>query len=113
MSLTTKGGNDALDGLNPTHVSLHTADPTDDGSVGELSGGSPAYARKAVTFAAAAGKSRAMNGEHDVDVPAGNTVSHYAVWDGADCIDKGPLPNNEPYVGQGVYKLKGITINAT
>ena len=60
MPYTTAGNNlmlDALRGTNPTvglaYASLHTASPGESGT-SEVTGGSPAYARKAITMAAAA-----------------------------------------------------------
>lgn len=52
-SFTTTAKNTMLDALTVTHASLHSADPGATGT-NELAGGSPAYARKAVTVNAAA-----------------------------------------------------------
>ena len=65
------------------YLSLHTADPAEDGSGAECSGGS--YARQAITFNAA----HATNGTIDnssaeefTNMP-GCTVTHIGVWDHA------------------------------
>ena len=65
------------------HLALHTADPAEDGSGAECSGGS--YARQAITFNAA----HATNGTIDnssaeefTNMPA-CTVSHIGIWDAA------------------------------
>ena len=63
------------------YLALHTADPAEDGSGAEVSGGS--YARQAITFNAA----HATNGTIDnssaeefTNMPA-CTVSHIGIWD--------------------------------
>lgn len=73
-----------------THISLHTATPGTTGA-SEATGGSPAYARKAVTFTAAgavgalgAGLQPATVGvawsdEVTFDVPVG-TYTHWGAW---------------------------------
>ena len=114
MSLTVAGKNLSLDALNPTTIKLHTADPTDNGSVGEVSGG--AYAAKAASFAAASAGSKAMSGALTFDIPAGVTVSHYSTWDNQAtpvCVDKGALPAPESYTGAGTYELTSATITAS
>lgn len=71
----------AATGAAITHASLHTAFPAT--SANEVTGGSPAYARKPVTFEAVAGTETA--GSLDVtsapifDVPA-TTVSAVGFW---------------------------------
>ena len=71
--LTTSGKNQLLDATDVTHASLHTAFPGDT-QANEVTGGSPAYARKSVTFGAASGGSKATTGTAVFDVPAGTTV---------------------------------------
>jgi hypothetical protein len=67
-------------GLNTTpHLSLHTGFPPAGGN--EVTGGSPAYARQPMTWAAASGGSRAMSGTETFDVPAGTTVRAVATYD--------------------------------
>jgi hypothetical protein len=63
-----------------THVSLHNGDPSTTGA-NELTGGSPAYARKAVTWGTAASGLRAnITTALDFDIPAGTTVFHFGFW---------------------------------
>lgn len=63
----------------PIKVSLHTQDPTDTGTVGEVTGGS--YARQSVTFGAASAGVIANSGSVDfAGMPAG-TVTHVGLWD--------------------------------
>lgn len=59
------------------YASLHTGDPGSTGA-SEATGGSPAYARKALSFGAASGGT-ATASEVTFDVPAG-TYSHFGVW---------------------------------
>jgi hypothetical protein len=112
--LSTSGKNVMLDQLGTlaTHLSLHgAADPTDSGT-GELTGGSPAYARKAASWAAASAGSKALSGTYTFDVPA-STVghvglksaltagTHYGHWDVTD----------EVFAAQGQYTLTSGTIS--
>ena len=122
MPLNDNAKDTMLDALtDPTvvdHVSLHTADPGSTGA-NEATGGAPAYARKAITWAAASAGSVAENTGTDpvFDVPAG-TYTHLGLWDdltlsastnfygSADITD-------ETYGGQGTYTLTGLTITIT
>ena len=65
------------------YLALHTADPAEDASGAEVSGGS--YARQAITFNAAhatAGTIDNSSAEEFTTMPA-VTVSHIGVWDAA------------------------------
>jgi len=60
--------------------SLHTAYSTTGAS--EVTGGSPAYARKALTWSAAASGAKSLAATFPVwDVPAGTTVAWWGGWD--------------------------------
>jgi len=59
--------------------SLHATNPGLTG-VGELAGGSPAYARKAVTWNAASGGQRTNNGAITFDVEGGDAYSYIGLW---------------------------------
>lgn len=63
-----------------THFSLHSGDPSTTGA-NELTGGSPAYARKAASWASASGGQRVSNTTVTFDVPAGTTVYHIGFFD--------------------------------
>lgn len=63
----------------PTHLSLHSGDPSTTGA-NELAGGAPAYARKAVTWAAASAGSKAISAAVTFDVPASTTVRYVGMW---------------------------------
>jgi len=110
MPLTTFAKNKQADSINYDAASIHTADPTDNGSVGEVAGGAPAYARKAITFAAAVVGSRDSQIAPEFDIPAGTTISHYALWEGVNCVATGTLQNAEIYAGQGKYTLTDVDI---
>jgi len=90
-------------------ASAHTADPGATGILNELTGGSPAYARKAITWAAASDAApsiKALAATFPVfDVPAGSTVSFIGFWTLVSggtyggCIDV----TDEAFAGQGTY----------
>lgn len=60
-------------------VSLHTAYSATGAS--EVTGGSPAYARVAVTWSSAAGQSKSLSGTYTLNVPASTTVEYIGFWD--------------------------------
>ncbi len=99
--------------ITTTYASLHTASPGDTGT-SEVTGGSPAYVRKAMTWnAPVAG---AMDGDQVVfDVPA-STVTHVGFW---DALTAGNFLGYatviaEVYAAQGTYTLtdSDVTLNA-
>jgi len=118
MALSTAGRNAAAAGVSAvtTYVSLHTADPGASGT-GEVTGGSPAYARKAITWAAASSGSVASNGTDPVfDVPASTTVTHFGFWSASTAgtyYGGGALSASETFGGQGTYTLDTATITVT
>jgi hypothetical protein len=66
-------------GVGATHGSLHTAySPT---GANELTGGTPAYARRAATWSAAAGRSKATSASMAFDVGPATTVGWVGFWD--------------------------------
>jgi len=78
MSLTTAAKNSMLNALSIDTASLHTAFPGVTGA-NEVTGGAPAYARKAVTFGVAAGGTRSLSASVTFDVPA-TTVRWFGFW---------------------------------
>lgn len=88
MSLVTAAKNTMLDALTVTALSLHSGFPGLTGA-NEISGGAPAYARKAVTFAAASGGSRTTSATVTFDVPA-TTVRWVGLWNGATYMGYAP-----------------------
>jgi hypothetical protein len=86
--------NGMLDSRTVNLVSLHTGHPGTDGLSNEVSGGSPAYARKAITMAAAASRARAASTQPIFDVPAASNVVAIGFWeDGAPDVFQGWSPN--------------------
>jgi hypothetical protein len=63
------------------YVSLHTADPGDDGSGAEVSGGS--YAREAATFDAPSGGVTQNSAAIEFNQATGTwgTITHFGLWD--------------------------------
>lgn len=120
MGLTTTARNTLLDQLDESsatipalYASLHTADPTSIGDH-EVTGGSPAYARKALTWSPASGDTKAA-ATVTFDVPAGTTTSHFGLW---SAITSGTfrggemLSASQVFGSQGTYALT-LTITAT
>lgn len=109
MTMTTLGKNKCLNALGVTTASLHTGAPGTNGA-NEITGGS--YARKAISFNAAASGAIDSSNQPVFDIPGGNTVSHYALWDGSgDCMDAGALPASESFTGDGTYTLLDADID--
>ena len=81
MPLTDAGRNASLDGLAAVAIfaSAHTGDPSTTGA-NEVTGGSPAYARKSITYAAASAGQRASNAGITFDIPAATTVTHIGLF---------------------------------
>ncbi len=90
---------------------LHTGDPGGANSASnEVTGGSPAYARKAVAWNAASGGVATQNGDVVFDVPAGTTVSWASLWNTAGTVRylKKDV-TDEVFGAQGTYTIKGTT----
>lgn len=113
MGLNNNGKNVALDAVAAVAVyaSLHTADPGTTGT-SEVSGGSPAYARKAITWNAASGGNLDNNANPVFDVPAGTTITHFGLWSassGGTFYGSGDI-TDETFAGQGTYTLNDADI---
>lgn len=93
--LTTYAKNLMLGGgtLAPDFLSAHDGFPSSTGA-NEISGGTPAYARKAVTFGAAAGGVRTTSGAVTFDIPAGKTVRWVGVWQAGNFVAYAPSGGN-------------------
>lgn len=119
MPYTPTGKNlmlDALRGINPTiaaaYASLHTGAPGDSGA-NEVTGGSPAYARKAITFGAASGGSMAATNQPVFDVPGSTTVTHVGFWSavsGGTFLGSADV-TDEAFASQGTYTLTSATLD--
>lgn len=117
MPILNTGKNAMLDQLGTLagFAALHTGDPGTTGSANELSGGSPAYARKAITWSAAASGSKASSSAPQFDIPPGTTVAWASIWSaatGGTCYATYDLPD-EAFTGQGQYTLSSLTQSLT
>jgi hypothetical protein len=87
---------------------LFTADPGTTGTVtGEVSGGSPAFARKSMAWGAAAAS--AITGTATFDVPSGTTVTYFGVTVSstlatADLRDRVAV-TSQAFASQGTYQV--------
>ncbi len=96
------------------YASLHSAYPATSGN--EINGGSPAYARKAITWATPASGAMALNGTLPTfDVPAGATVAAVGFW---SALTNGTLyadddVTSESFAGQGTYALSSGQVSIT
>lgn len=113
-ALVDNGKNVALDGIGAVagFASLHTATPNSSGS-NEVAGGSPAYARKALTWSSASAGSKATSNTPVFDVPAGTTVAYVGFW---SLVSGGTFygywdVTDEAFVGQGTYTLTAGSIS--
>jgi hypothetical protein len=119
MPFTTAGRNEAANGVAAatTHLSLHSANPGNTGA-NELTGGTPAYARKVPVWAAPVNGRRNLTAAQQFDVPAGSSVAYVGFWKndngtwsflGYDELrDAEGEPVVETYGGQGVYTLNAF-----
>lgn len=107
------GKNAMLDGLGAVaaYASLHTGNPGATGT-SEASGGSPAYARKAITWNAAAAGSK-TSAAFTFDVPAG-TYTYVGLWSaatGGTYYYKIQLASSQVFASQGQLPITSITID--
>lgn len=94
-----------------TRWAAHTGDPgAANTASNEVTGGSPAYARKAVSWNAASGGAATQNGDVALDIPAGTTVSWISLWNTAGTVRylKKDV-TDEVFGAQGTYTIKGTT----
>lgn len=119
MPFTPAGKNRMLDAMTGvasgspvTHASLHSAIPDDTGS-NELTGGS--YARKAISYNAASGGSKAKDASNPVfDVPAATSVfflGHWTAITGGTFMWWGPI-NGGATNGVGTAAATGDVITS-
>jgi hypothetical protein len=90
-------------------ASAHSGDPGATGTANELTGGTPAYGRKAVTWASASTATPSIKALAATfptfDIPPGSTVAFIGFWTletggtYGGCIDV----TDEVYAGQGTY----------
>ena len=97
---------DAL-GVLCTRIALHSGDPgAANTATNELTGGSPAYARKAIAWNAAAAGSMDDSTAPVFDVPAAATVSWISGWNTAGTVRYFKKDvTDEVFGAQGTYTL--------
>jgi hypothetical protein len=116
MPFSPNARNQMLDAeLATVYVSLHSADPTathTSALANEISGGSPAYARKLVALSSAASGSKSQTATPIVfDIGAGKTLTHVAYWKVAsagaatDYLGSAALSTPETFGSQGTYTI--------
>lgn len=97
-------------GVGATHGSLHTAYSST--GANELTGGTPAYARKAATWAAAATRSKATSAAMVFDVAAGLTARWVGFWDAVTAgTFLGMTPNGGGIPEDFAVTASGVTSN--
>lgn len=103
-------GVDAIAAL-ALRVAAHTGDPGGANSASnEVTGGSPAYARKAVAWNAASGGAATQNGDVAIDIPAGTTVTYLSFWNTAGTVRYWKKAiTSEAFGAQGTLTVKGTT----
>lgn len=117
MALTDAGKNLMLDELGTVAVfaSLHTADPGITGT-NEVTGGTPAYARKAVTWNAASAGNLGSSNTPVFDVPGSTTVAYVGLWSAVSAgtfYGSGQLSTAEVFGGQGTFTLSDADVTIT
>lgn len=113
--LTNAGKNALLGGLtaSATWVSLHTADPGTNGT-SEVTGGSPAYARKSITWGSPASASVTSNANVVFDVPGSTTINHIGYWTASTSgtfLGSRALDTAQTFATQGTYTLTSGNIS--
>lgn len=122
MPFNDAAKNVALDALDEsatqiTHIGIHTlADPgtSTNAGAGEATGGSPAYARQAVTWGAAASGLKSNSGALTFDVPAG-TYAYFTFFNastGNTGNYRGYAPFGGATKGFATVDSAGVTANA-
>lgn len=107
--LNNDGKNEMLDGFAAAalYASLHTADPGATGTA-EVTGGSPAYSRESISWAAASGGALTTNAQIVFDVPGSTTITHLGYWSAVTSgtfYGSRALSAPETYAGQGTYTI--------
>lgn len=115
-TFATAAKNTMLDALTVDRLSLHSGDPGSDGTANEITGGTPAYARKACVFDAAASGERLLNASVTFDVPTGVSVMYVGQWDynaGTMVFHSSDQVTTEAYSAQGQYIVTATTSKLT
>jgi hypothetical protein len=106
--IVAAGANVMLTGLstNAVYVSLHTADSSSGAS--EVTGGSPAYARQAITWSAPTSSAMSNSAQVVFNVPTSTTIRFLGYWSaatGGTFYGNRALDANQTYTSQGTYTL--------
>lgn len=114
MPINTTGKNLMLDafGTACTHMSLHT----DTGGATEVTGGTPAYARKALSWASASAGSKALQATFPVfDVPASTTVQSVGFYTAVTVGTQHAYVavTAETFSSQGTYTITSGSVSLT
>lgn len=116
MALTDATKNTMLDLLTAraAFLSLHTADPGAAGT-SEATGGSPAYARKAANWSAAAAGSKAIAAAVTFDVPAGSYgwVGYWTAATGGTFNGSRALSATVTFSAQAQHQITTLTESLT
>jgi hypothetical protein len=96
-----------------TRIALHTGDPgAANTAANEVTGGTPAYARKAIAFNAATGGAADDSTAPVFDVPAGTTVNWISGWNTAGTVRYfKKAVTAEAFGAQGTYTLTDLDID--
>lgn len=95
------------------HLQLHTADPTDTGTVGYAA----STVRRPVTFSAAASGAIVSNATVEWNpVPAAATYSHWTLWDNAtvgsgNCLWTGALTTPATVALNDIFQITSLTLS--
>lgn len=115
--LVNNGKHLLLNGFAASAVfaSLHTADPGVSGSA-EVTGGSPAYSREGISWAAATSGSVSSNANIVFDVPGTTTITHLGYWSAATSgtfYGSRALDTSQTYATQGTYTINSGNLTET
>ena len=106
--IVAAGASVMLTGLstNAVFVSLHTADSSS--GANEVTGGSPAYARQAITWTSPSVSAMSNSAQIVFNVPTGTTIRFLGYWSaatGGTFYGNRALDANQTYTSQGTYTL--------
>ena len=101
-------------GTEVDFLSLHT-DAVGSGNINEVSGGSPAYARKGITWNTAAGGALDSSNTQAFDVPSGTTIRRVGFQNAvtAGTFYGDAEITDEVYGAQGTYTITDADITLT
>lgn len=107
--LTNNGKNALLNGLvaGALFASLHTADPVTTGT-SEVTGGSPAYTRKSITWGTPATGSVSSSASIVFDVPGSTTITFIGYWSAVTAgnfLGSRALDASQVFATQGTYTV--------